>query len=373
MRNGNIGMHSAPYPGMEMQSYTDHQGNQSPRASHRAMTTFSRDDTPPIPYPPQHPHTLHPNHTLPAPLHHVTTGHTAIYPSHLAYTNTPYTHQQQQQLPQHNNQHQHHHHYLQQSVVRHPSDSARLTQQYGANSPQWGPRDSNPVRVTGPSHMQNMTTYSIQTPSGVRPMGIMSNHPQPHAAYPAVAPGQSSPQAYRRHTPPAPNQHAQYYTYTPHLTAAATVPIATARQPQPPPPPAAYPPPHRDPYYHTRTLQPRPQTQQQNYNYAPDANVRRPQVQQHVASPEQQWVFQAQYKEAVLTQQQEVPQVGDRGRSMATSGRAALGEEGGGGSHQQTSVDEGNGGNRMVLKPAANMARFRFNTEAILKASNIVP
>ena len=42
-----------------------------------------------------------------------------------------------------------------------------------------------------------------------------------------------------------------------------------------------------------------------------------------------------------------------------------------GASHYHSPVNVGKDGFRVELKPVANMAKFKFNTEAILKASNV--
>ena len=59
-----------------------------------------------------------------------------------------------------------------------------------------------------------------------------------------------------------------------------------------------------------------------------------------------------------------------RDKEGIVSGMAGLKLEQGA-PHYHSPVDVGKDGYRVELKPAANMVKFKFNTETILKASNI--
>ena len=362
MGYGGMGMYNAPYSGTEIQNYqsnypSPHTPQQPP------MTTTSRDDTAPIPYPPQHPHTLHPNHTLPAPLHHITTGHyshNAVYPSHLTYTNntpTYHAHQQIQYHQLHHQQHQpshvpsNHHPHCVQPVAMYPGGNVQPTQQYGmgiGSVQQRGP-DSSPAHAAaaaaaGPYHtQQNVTPHPVKPPPTVPVAGHKANRPPP-PAFP-IAPdfglGQQSP----HRMPAALNQHPQYYQN--YYAAAAPVNTAAARQLFPPSTTTAA---TQYPHYQVHSVQ--PQTQGQLYGRVGH-----------------QQAFQTQDRAGQHVPNQQLSR--SRGKEEISSGMARLKLEQGASHYHSTPGDVGKDGYRVVLKPAANMVRFKFNTEAILKASNI--
>ncbi len=382
---GGMGMYKAPYSGTEIQNYqTNLPGPHTPQPP---PLTTSRDDTAPIPYPPQHPHTLHPNHTLPAPLHHITTGHyspgthNAVYPSHLTYTsNTPphHTHQQIQHHQLHSDHqlyHQqqyvqpshvpsnHYPHYVQ-PVAMYPGGNVPPMQQYGigTGSTQQRGCDSSPAHAAvGPHHIQqNVAPHLVKAPSTAPDVtGDRSNYP-PRAAFP-VAPnhGQRSPQVHHQMAA-APNQqvHPQYY-HNIHSHPAAAVPVyrapvpvhvAAAQQPPPPLPPTAaaatqY------PHYQTHSVQ--PLAQGQLY----DGRV------------SHQQAFQSQDRAGQPVPNQQVSR--NRDKEGITSDMARLKLEEGAFHYHSPTGGVGKDDYRVVSKPAPNMVKFKFNTEAILKASNI--
>ena len=375
MGYGGVGMYHTPaYSGTKVQNYQpSHEVNQNSHTLQPPVTTnFSRDDTAPIPYPPQHPHTLHPNHTLPAPLHHITTGHyspghSAIYPSHLTYTNTAHVHTHQQLQYDHQRQHysnqlhpvhqqqqppqqvygNHHQHYVQ-PVARHPGGNLQPVQQYGMTSPQRGP-DSIPVHVVDPHHVKNVVTH----PAAVPLTGVISN-PPPRMAFPAVVPGQLSPQV-RYRMAAVPNQYPPHYYHihshhTTAHTAAVPVHVATAQQPPPSAPPAAGA--TQDHLHQTHSVQPKKQLYGK---FAP------------------QQALQSQYRafklgQPVPNQQEDLRSHDNEG---IASNMAGLKLEQARVPQHHSPVDVGKDGYRVSLKPAANMVKFKFNMEAILKASNI--
>ena len=364
MGYGGMGMYNAPYSGTEIQNYqSNHPIPHTPQQP--PMTTTSRDDTAPIPYPPQHPHTLHPNHTLPAPLRHITTGHyshNAIYPSHLTFTNTTPTHHAHQQIQYHQLHHQqhqpshvpsnHHPNYVQ-PIAMYPGGNVQPMQQYGMGSgsvQQRGP-NSNPAHAAaavGPYHIQqNVTPHPVKPPPTVPITGHVSNH-LPPPAFPIVpdsGPGQWSP----HRMPAASDQHPQYYqnyhsAAAPAHTAAVPVHAAAARQLFPPTTTAAAQYPH---------YQVQPQTQGQLYGRVGHQQAFQTQDRagQHVLN--QQFSKRSHDKEEM------------------SSDMARLKLEQGASRYRSPPGDAGKDGYRVVLKPAANMVRFKFNAEAILKASNI--
>ena len=197
---------------------------------------------------------------------------------------------------------------------------------------------------------------AAKPPPAVPPLTGMVSNPPPQTAFSVVAPtGQLSPQAHHRMAA-APTQHPQYYhniIHSHHTAAApvhtAAVPVHVAAVQQPPPPTAT----QQYPHYKTHSAQ--PQAQGQSYGKGGH-----------------QQAFQSQYKafesgQPVLNKQEILR---SRDKEGLTSGMAGLKLEQGA-PHYHSSVDMGKDGYRVELKPAANMVKFKFNTEAVLKASNI--
>lgn len=359
---GNVGMYDVR---MEMHNYLSHRENQSPHHPNLQPTVpaCSRDDTAPIPYPPQHPHTLHPNHTLPAPLHHLTTGHyspghTAVYPSHLAYTTTPHSpHHQlhEQQHPQHmyNNQQEL---YVQppSAVLKGDGDTAQLTQQ---SSPQRRP-DFNLFHDVGSHHMQKMVAYATKSPAVAgaslttlpgtcRPTGNLPSPQSRSTAYPVAA----------ARWPPQVPHHTSHATLRQQFQHHNLHPGQVAPTPQLPPTPA-------HPYYHIPG-----EPHKGNPQGVPLHQEGEP---HHAGQPQPHYGTngevgrsheQQKYKATLAKPKCHVPQSHEK--ETIASGMEALTLTQEGASHHQAPFG------RVTLKPAASMVRFRFNKEAILKVSNI--
>lgn len=354
MEYGSMGVYNSPMtvPGHPPES-------QSPLTSPLTTTSaFSRDDSAPIPYPPQHPHTLHPNHTLPAPLRHVTTGyyspgHTAVYPSHLAYANTPHTHHQQfsyphhQQLP-HPSNHQQHPYVMQPVARQHGS-----TPQYGKDSPRHG-TDFGVAHSTGVApHVQNPAAmYSVKHPSGASALLPA----KPPGSFQPIVPGQ---QTLPHRTPP--QAPPTYHYFNIHTIPVAAAPNTAASHPLP-----AHRAPHPSYYYHHTHL-PHPHQGIPLHGQATNGNILGSQAQHHhpAVSSSEHTPTRATNLTRQLPTQQTVSQAHDRDRIVDGVAALSLSQEQA--SHRQVAQ---NGGN-VTLKPAANMTEFRFNKEAILKASNI--
>lgn len=417
---GGMGMYNAPYSGTEIQNYqsTNHPSfHHAPPPPQSPMTTnTSRDDTAPIPYPPQHPHTLHPNHTLPAPLHHTTTtgyhSHNAVYPSHLTYTNNsshhPHHHHQQQvqyhqlhhqqdhpSLHVLSNHHHHHYPYYVQPVAMYPGGgSVNPTQQYGTGSMQQPQKSgSSPAHAAGGGAAVHVGPYHVQQNTTPHPIvakpppttGHVSARPRPPppSTFPIAAPGpgpgpghaqQRSPHQMPAAATTSTNQHPHQYYQNYHTIAASSVPVhtaavpahaAAARQLFPPFTTSAAAVQHPSAAGWQIHSSAHPQTQGQLYG----------RVGHQKASPQTQAQDRAtgQYDDM---QYQQVSRSHD-GEEVASADLARLRlEQGGGMAHYHSSPRPGNAGQdgyysySVVLKPAASMVGFTFNTEAILKASN---
>ena len=414
MGYGNMKEYNSP---VEIHNYPSHQEKQSSPAPQPSMAAFSRDDAAPIPFPPQHPHTLHPNHTLPAPLHHVTTGHyspghAAIYPSHLAYTH--HHHQLQQQQHHHSNQPQlsNHQQLYPQPAVSARQDGGTTQHHHGGNSYQQG-LDLNPAAVVhcvgSAPHTHNMATFSA------RPMGnVVNAHPH-NAAYP-VLPGGRSPHAHHPSTvpPTPPGQQAYYHNINRYPTAAVTVDAAALQQATPPsqyyhthqahylqreqlnqlgysphqgqppqkgltphrglsanrerPPDEGFPPQDNPPQRHPPHQVYPPKCQSQPQLVTND--VWSPHINHHGASGSQQQKQAAatQHKSypPMLTQQLPVTNQARDGGERIASGMAVLSLAQDGRTNSPVDL----GGYNVTVKPAVSMSRFRFNREAILNTSN---
>ena len=417
---GGMGMYNAPYSGTEIHNYqsTNHPSpHHAPPPQSPMTTNTSRDDTAPIPYPPQHPHTLHPNHTLPAPLHHTTTtgyhSHNAVYPSHLTYTNNSshHPHHHHQQVHYHQLHHQqdhpsphvpsnHHHHYpyYVQPVAMYPGGgSVNPIQQYGTGSMQQPQKsNSSPAHAAhgaaavhvGPYHVQQNATPHPVVAKPPPTTGHVSTRPPPPppSAFPIAAPGpgpghaqQQSPRRMLAAATTSTNQHPHQYYQNYHTVAASSVPVhtaavpvyvAAARQLFPPSTTTQsaaatvqYPPAAAGWQIHSSA---HPQTQGQLYG----------RVGHQQASPQ----TRTQDRAAGLYDNMQYQQVSRSrdGEEVASADLSRLKLEQGGGMARYHSSparpgdagQDGYYGYSVVLKPAASMVGFKFNTEAILKASN---
>ena len=364
-----------------------HQGNQSPRAPQLSVSAFSRDDAAPIPYPPQHPHTLHPNHTLPAPLHHITTGHyspghAAIYPSHLAHMNSPYTHHNQQQLQHHQSIN------VQYTGIITPQQGTAI---HAHHMPQGGTANTYSPRPTG-----NLSTYPaaaavVHVHGGGEPAQARRSTPPPpptavqqqhHQYYYSVYPNPSAaaPVHLQQTTPPLHLHHhtalSQHHGYPPHHQG----PILLELCPQGPTPQTLPPqgptctPLELPPQGHALPPQGHPtHAHVHSHLQTVSGNVWRPHI--HVATNSQQkhglGTKRDIFEPTLIQQQVSHVQNQDRSRERVTDGVAALSlgrdDQGGSGADQLTDTS----GYKVTLKPAASMVKFRFNKEAILRSSNI--
>lgn len=373
MGHGNMGMYDLH---MEMHNYPNHHENQSPHHRHPnvqpSVPACSRDDTAPIPYPPQYPHTLHPNHTLPAPLHHVTTGHyspghTAVYPSHLAYTTTPYSphHQfREQQYPLHAyDNHQELYVHPLPAVLHGDAGTAQL------NSPHRR-LDFDVVHNTSTHHnvIQKMAAYYTCTtkspsvvgggslPAACRPTGNLPSPWSHSAAYPSAA-AVRWPSPSPHHTPNA-TQRQQFQHYKVH-------PGQTAAVPQLAPTPAHV--------YHHNIIPGDPHRRNPQeiplHQEGEPHHTGQPQPQYHATNGEVRRSHEQQnyivFKSILVEPQHHISHVHEKETTIASGVESLrLSQEG-------VSQNQAPLGHGLTLKPASSMTRFRFNKEAILKASNI--
>ena len=257
------------------------------------------------------------------------------------------------------------------------------TQQYGTGSMQQPQKsDSSPAHGAaavhvGPYHVQqNATPHPVVVKPPPTTVHVSTRPPPP--AFPIAAPGPGHTQQWSPHRMPAAaatstNQHPHQYYQNYHTVAAApsSVPVyaAAARQLFPPSTTTTqsasavqYPPAAAGWQIHSSA---HPQTQGQLYG----------RVGHQQASP-QTWTQDRAAGQYDIMQYQQVLRSRD-GEEVASADLARLKlEQGGGMAHYHSSPrpddagQDGYYGYSVVLKPAASMVGFKFNTEAILKASN---
>ena len=264
------------------------------------------------------------------------------------------------------------------------------TQQYGTGSMQQPQKsDSSPAHAAhgaaavhvGPYHVQRNATPHPVVAKPPPTTGHVSTRPPPPppSVFPIATPGPGPGHAQQRspHRMPAAattstNQHPHLYYQTYHTVAAtpSSVPAhaAAARQLFPPSTTTQssaavhYPPAAAGWQIHSSA---HPQTQGQLYGRVGHQQV----------SPQTRTQDRAagQYDNM---QYQQVSRSRD-GEEVASADLARLRlEQGGGMAHYLSSPRTGDAGQdgyysySVVLKPAASMVGFKFNTEAILKASN---
>ena len=259
-------------------------------------------------------------------------------------------------------------------------------QQYGTGSmPQPQKSDSNPAHAAGGDAAVHVGPYHVQQnatphPVVVKPPPTTCTRLPPPSAFPIAAPGpghaqQWSPQVHHRMpaaaTYTSTNQLPPQYYQNYHTVAAvpSSVPVHTAAVPA-----------H---VAAARQLFPPSTTQSAAVRYPPGCHIHssahpQTQGQLHERVGHQQSSPQTQNRAAGQCDvpYQQVSRNRDR-EEVASADLARLKlEQGGRMSHYHSSPRPGDAGQDgyysygVVLKPAANMVGFKFNTEAILKASN---